>query len=71
MPSTGEMENADMESEGGVVLLKVRSRRFEMRSVEPSGCQALEGFARMLWEVTGNREAKGGLRQSSGNVPKL
>jgi hypothetical protein len=33
----GEMENTDMESEGGVVLLKVKSRRFEMTSVEPSG----------------------------------
>jgi hypothetical protein len=34
----GEMENVDIESEGGVVLLKVKSRRFEIRSVEPSGC---------------------------------
>jgi hypothetical protein len=31
------MENTDMESDGGVVLLKVKSRRFEMRRFEPSG----------------------------------
>ena len=48
-----------MESEGGEVLLKVRSRRFEMRSVEPSVCQVLETWNDWFCE-------KGRLR-SSGN----
>ena len=31
------MENTDMESDGGLVLLKVKSRRLEMMRVDPSG----------------------------------
>jgi hypothetical protein len=38
----GEMENTDMASDGGVVLLKVKSRRFEIMRVEPSGYRASE-----------------------------
>jgi hypothetical protein len=37
VPSAGEMENTDSESEGGVVLLNVKSRRFEIMRFEPSG----------------------------------
>jgi hypothetical protein len=35
--SLGEMVDTGIESEGWRVLLKVKSRRFETRRVEPSG----------------------------------
>src|SRR5271155_410091 len=37
VPFVLEIENEVMESDGGRVLLKVKSRRFEMMRVEPSG----------------------------------
>jgi hypothetical protein len=40
----GEMENTDMASECGLVWLKVKSRRFEIMRVEPSGYLASETY---------------------------